>query len=257
MNLKLALHVPFYVKPQNDDYNKKRLSYANIIIKNANEYEIKTDLFFHCNINLDLEYFEPFFNGKLNILHHDIKGCNTMILTRKPRPLLLEQLNEYDYFAYIEDDISFTKESLSYWLKYKDECIKENYNLGFCRYDKHKDDFFFTDIFKKLEKTVVINNTTYVINDVNPYCALWIYDKQEFTKFIKDPTFNNLDLMKHYGYPEKSSIGYTILGKYKNTVIPLIDGKLNPDSKIHHLPNNYINHKFWCKIKFDDALNII
>ena len=258
MNLKLALHIPFFINIYNIEYNNKRINFINTIIKNVNEYQIKTDLYLHCNVNVTLNYFEPYINGKITIICHDITNEQTpMVLTRKPRSLMLQQINEYDYFAYIEDDISFTKEALNYWLQYKDECIKENYNLGFCRYEVKNDEIFLTDIIEKFKKTIIINDTTYVINKINPYCACWIYDKQEFNKFIKHETFNNLELMSNYGYPEKAAIGFTTLGGYKDTIIPLINNKLNPDCKIHHLPNNYINHPTFCKIKFDDAIELI
>jgi hypothetical protein len=257
MNLKLALHIPFFLKSSDEDYNKKRLNFINNTINNINQYQIKTDLFLHCNTLIDLNYFNSYINGKLHILYHNITNERTpMILTRKPRSLMLQQINEYDYFAYMEDDINFTKDNLNYWLQYKDECIKENYNLGFCRYEIKNNQMFITDITQNFKKTIIINNNNlYAINDNNTYCAFWIYDKQEFNKFIKHKTFNNLELMSEYNYAEKSAIGFTKLG-YKNTLIPLIDNKLHPNCKIQHLSNNYINHPMFCKIKFDDAIQL-
>ena len=42
---------------------------------------------------------------------------------------MFKQRKLYDFFIYSEDDILFTKKNFYYWLKYKDLCIKNDYNL--------------------------------------------------------------------------------------------------------------------------------
>jgi len=48
----------------------------------------------------------------------------------------------------------------------------------------------------------------YVVNQKNPYCAFWIYDRHEFALFIKSPHWNlNLRQIKGYDIREMSAIG--------------------------------------------------
>ena len=50
------------------------------------------------------------------------------------------QKNNFDIFIYCEDDILFDKKNFNYWLKHKNTCIKNNYNLGFLRFEINKKD---------------------------------------------------------------------------------------------------------------------
>jgi hypothetical protein len=46
-------------------------------------------------------------------------------------------------------------------------------------------DFIWLIFFIVFTKYIFINDNKYFINDINPYCAFWIYDKnRSFKKFI-------------------------------------------------------------------------
>ena len=50
------------------------------------------------------------------------------------------QKNNFDIYIYCEDDILFDNKNFNYWLKHKNTCIKNNYNLGFLRFEINKKD---------------------------------------------------------------------------------------------------------------------
>lgn len=157
-----------------------------------------------------------------------------------------KQKNSYDYFIYTEDDILFKKKNFEYWEKYKNQCLTNEYNLGFVRVEDNKSKgLYMVDIFHSLYKYIFINKNKYFINDVNPYCAFWIYDKIEFQKFInmKIWKFNwkkNYQAFGDIRAMAAMGIHGINMPKYKNTIIPVNkSNKIDLGSVIYHLENKY------------------
>ena len=139
-----------------------------------------------------------------------------------------------------------------------------NYNLGFIRIEvDNKNTEYATDIspaftygiFKPLKDIIKINNEKYIFNNTNPYCAFWIYDKKEFSRFVNSKYYDMNNISNEYGVAEKVGVG--LHGKhtnwYKGTIIPLKNNKLHESCKIYHLPNNYVNRL----ILFKDIIQLI
>ena len=101
-----------------------------------------------------------------------------------------EQINEYDYFMYIEDDIFVPKQTIEYFLQYSPLMVFNKYNLGFVRIGKDYNDCeneYIVDLpNKKMNKVLTFNSNSLkcVINDVNDYCAFWIYTKHEMRNLL-------------------------------------------------------------------------
>ena len=154
------------------------------------------------------------------------------------------------------------KNTINYWVDYKDKLLKENYNLGFIRIELDQSgnecapdlgippDNSYIPV---LNKKIIIDNEDYIINNINPYCAFWIYDKNEFNRFIDSIFYDPVNII---GYGERETIAIGLHGIntnwYKNTVLPLENNKLTNSCKIYHLPNNYIN--YFDSIKNNDDL---
>ena len=247
--MKITTHMTFY----NSISLRYRFNYINRIIKEICNYPYETDLYIHTNEVFSRKFLIENTNGKIEIIHHDFsnKEHDPYYLAWSCRSLLKEQKNDYDIFIYIEDDILIPCESLKYWLEHKDELIKNNYNLGFVRIetDAYNNEYL-GDLHNtlKLENSLVMSGKKYIINDVNPYCGSWIYDKKEFNVFLNSLYYHgNGNIPYIYGIREGSAIGMNGFGMniYKNTLIPLdIENKeLHPGCKIYHLENDlmYIN----------------
>lgn len=248
--MKITKHISFY-------YNSNRISYINQIINETNQYKFTTDLYIHTNRNkLSKEDFHEYTNGNINIIYHDLFKIHPYKLTWKCRDLMKKQANNYDIFIYIEDDILIPFNAILYWLKYNKTLIRRKYNLGFMRIEIKNNEEFVTDLpGKKLNSTINLDNIDYCINDVNPYCAMWIYNRDEFNNFVRSKYYN-IDNIPGYGIREKSAIGLGGISNYwyQGTLIPLINNKLDCNCKIYHLPNNYVNnHDTFATIKFDDV----
>ena len=135
-----------------------------------------------------------------------------------------------------------------------------NYNLGFVRIEVENNIEYITDLHgEKLDNIINLNEKNYCINNKNPYCAFWIYNKNEFNKFVNSKYYN-INNISGYGTREQSAIGLHGLNTdwYKNTLIPIINNKLIEECKIYHMPNNYVINKasHYATIKFDEALKL-
>jgi hypothetical protein len=254
--MKITKHISFFYSPD-------RICYINKIIDKTNYYKFITDIFIHTNSNnLKTDLLNTYTNGSINIIIHDLSKINPFYLTWKCRDLLLKQIDEYDIFMYIEDDILVPSKAIEYWLDYNEQLIEMNLNLGFLRVEINNNEEYVTDLYgEKFDSILNINNTKYCINNKNPYCAFWIYNKKEFNKFVESKYYNisNISEYELYGIREKSGVGLhgIEINWYRGTIIPIIGDKLIESCKIYHLKNNYVvnNETLFSTIKFNDAIS--
>lgn len=253
--MKAVKHISFF-------YIENRLQYVNNIIAATNKYELETDLFIHTNVEtLSSASFLQYTNGELRIIYHDLSNINPFYLTWKCRELLKIQRSEYDIFMYVEDDILVPYKAIEYWLKYNEKLLEYNYNLGFVRIEVGSDhEEYITDLcgeFDKIDRFIDIGAEKYGINNKNPYCAFWIYNKKEFNRFVESEYYNIQNIPGYY-IRESSAIGLHGNSNYwyKHTLIPIIEDKLIEDCKIYHMSNNYVsdNSNSFATVKFTEAL---
>ena len=177
-------------------------------------------------------------------------------LTWENRKYVEKNIDNFDVQICLEDDIGFNAAAFEYWLRYKDICMRNNYNLGFLRTEMNATgEQYITDLTVKLNTVKAMEDQQFLVNDNNAYCGFWIYDKKELKEFIKTKEwkFN----FNGYGIREKSAIGWHGIGmkRYKGTLIPLEKNQQGlyetpAGCGIHHIPNNYIGPEVFCKIKF-------
>jgi hypothetical protein len=252
--MRITKHISFY-------YLENRIIYINNIIDETNKYEYITDIYIHTNNkNLNENSFNKYTNGCIIIICHDLSNINPFYLTWKCRDILKQQKDVYDIFMYIEDDILVPCKAIKYWINYNNKLIENNYNLGFLRIEVENNTEYITDLYgEQLDTTIKLDNNLYCVNNKNPYCAFWIYNKNEFNNFINSKYY---DINNILGYEtrEQSAIGLHgyLTNWYKNTLIPIINNKLIEDCKIYHMPNNYVNNKntLFATVKFEDAIKI-
>ena len=256
--MKIAKHISFY-------FDQNRFKYLNQLINAANSYSVSTDIFIHCNQGFDSGLLTPYNNGNIHIVSHDLSNINPHYLTWKCRDLLYEQRNDYDIFMYVEDDILVSNKVIEYWMNYNEKLLDLHYNLGFLRIENDviNNNIEYTSDLpgKSLDQLIQLDGEYYCVNDKNPYCAFWIYGKEDFKQFTESPYYHyeNLKYESHM-IREHSAFGQNIdeLNKYKGTLIPIKNGQLVEGCKIYHLPNNYIrcNSPYLLgTVKYEDALS--
>jgi hypothetical protein len=266
--MRVAAHIPFF-------FVESRMIYLKKVVDQLQQLSAEVDIFVYTNNrsiqsqfgqrNVFIQYYAyskygkvAYFNGLWNRL-----GLTSLVhpyyLTWENRKLVEKNLNNYDAQLYLEDDICFTAENFNYWLAHKDACYQNDFNLAFLRFEETAQQTkFLTDLTAVPEKVIRLNNQFFLLNDVNPYGGFWIYDRQELNRFTQTKEWKfNFD-----GFPirEKSAIGHHSLNmkRFKGNVIPLVHfdpssgmAELPASCLVHHLPNTYIGHSLFCKIKVD------
>jgi hypothetical protein len=260
--MKITKHICFY-------YIENRIKYLNQIIDETSTYDITTDIYIHTNnLLFSTDVLNNYSNGSIKIVYYDLANniefnANPLRFPYYMREFIKSQHNDYDIFIYVEDDILIPKKAIEYWLQYKDIVLKHNYNLEFFRIEVDKNNIEYTidngtclteSIDQHLTKTIYIDNELYILNDQNPYCAFWIYDKNEFNKYINSPYYNTFDKRQEtmaFGLHKPDIICYN------GTIVPLQNNKLHKDCRVYHIPNKFINSDFGWKIHlFDEVCKI-
>ncbi len=234
--MKIALHICSF----NGNHYEERFKFLKKIIRGYSSISKKIDIFIHTN-----KISKKYRIKKAKYIIHNLNNENPFYLSWKCRPVIEKQKELYDCFIYSEDDILFSKKNFKYWLKYKNICINNDFNLGFLRREKKNKRIFSTDLIKKINYKVLINRKNFAVNNVNSYCAFWIYDKKELNKFIQTDfwkfKWKGKNIYAFYGIREMSAVGWhgKNMFRYNATVIPLSGKKLNTGCFIDHLSNNH------------------
>lgn len=170
------------------------------------------------------------------------------LLTWQHRPQMLAQLDQHDYFMYIEDDIVVSSNAIKRWYEDSIDLYPQGYLRGFLRTEITRDGTkVSTDQYRKtrLKNILSINGKPYYFPQ-NPYQGFWIYSREQMGDFIKSPCWKdgNCD----WPVRERASAGMTWMpstlrknnSKLHGLVIPLNNQlKLDENVLVEHAPNNY------------------
>ena len=244
-NYKITVHIPFYI---DNNINKKNI-FLKRVCKNYLKISKNLEIFIHTNKIIKKN------SKKIKFIYHDFTNDDPYKLTWNCRKLMFSQKDKYEIFIFGEDDIIFSKKNFNYWLKYKDLCIRNNYNLGFLRTEvKRKSNLLYsTDQVSKIKYHVNLYKKKFAKLE-NSYSSFWIYDKNEFQKFTQTKywrfdwkwvTISGVWLtreMAAVGWHGENMGGEGSMNRYKATIIPLNNHKLNKNAFIKHLSNKYANN---------------
>jgi len=237
MNYKIAIHITSYV----DKNYLERFNFLKKIVGNYKFISKNSDIFIHVNTIVKKEYRVK----NVKYIYHNLFGEDPHQLSWKCRILMYKQKKNYDFFIYSEDDILFTKKNFNYWLKFKELCIKNNFNLGFIRTElDNNNEIYCSDLTENISNFIYLNKKKFVVLS-SPYCAFWIYDSKEFNKFTETNIWNfkweNKTAFQYYYIREMSAIGWNGVNmtRYKATIMPLLKNKILKSSLIKHMTNRY------------------
>jgi hypothetical protein len=253
--MKIAVHIPFY-------YNDSRLKYLNKLLSNIDfigGYN-DVDIYLYTNKYFTIDKLPKVQLEMIKVAFPDLhvprkfftylpfairKHVDPYYLTWKHRELVHKFINTYDIQMYIEDDIDFTYDSLQYWIKYKDFCIPNGYNLGFIRieFDARLDKWFCSELTRTPDTLIKLGDLCFA-RSVG-YYGFWIYDKAELQRFAESKQWR----LKHAAdIRERAALGWhgIYLGLYKYSIVPLQQIESNkytvcPGCSVHHMPNTYIH----------------
>ena len=258
-NFNICVHIPLYLEKR----KKKQIKNFKKVCTSFLKLSKKTKIFIHCNKKLKSK------NKRIKYIFHSFKNAHPFKLTWYCRNLMEQQKEDYDIFIYCEDDILFTKKNFKYWIENKENCIKNDYNLGFLRVEVNKKNkkLYSTDQVETSKFLVDLSKKKYICL-ANSNCSFWIYDKNEFNKFITSKfwsfewkwiSISDILLIREMaavGWHGKNMNGLD-MDRYLNTIVPLINKKLNSNSFIRHLSDNYANapQGFFGTFKINDIVD--
>ncbi|MDC0450214.1 hypothetical protein OAL70_05010 [Pelagibacteraceae bacterium] len=258
-NFKISVHIPYYISDNYVDKSKLLKRVCNSYLKLSK----KVKIFIHTNKKLKAN------NKKIKFIFHDLSKIHSYKLTWVCRKLMLRQKNLFDIFIYGEDDLLFTKNNFNYWLKYRDKCLNDDFNLGFLRVEKRKKNnlLYSSDQITKVKKYVLLKKEKFAKLE-SSNSSLWVYTREELKKFSKTRYWNfNFKWITVSGIlliREMAAVGWhgenmngQYMNRYKATIIPIKNNKLDKDSFIKHISNNYANNPagLFGSLKVDSLLS--
>ena len=237
-NIDLCVHITYW-------HNPDRLRYLSKQIDALNELNCNVDIFVHTNIE------RIALNSRFFTIHHNMTVEYCHFLSWKHRPLMESQLKQYDMFMYLEDDILFTQDNWSYYLKYHDLVRQHSSYIGFVRVETDGSKWYPTDITpnfgpcEPLPRKKLGEHDLWV-NTNNFYNGFWLLDNIEMQKYTKHASWNLMKCDFFGGFiREKAAIGP--IPFFKEVLLDLDQ----PGCVVHHMPNNYIGHHVFCRTQLN------
>ena len=190
---------------------------------------------------------------------HDYKGATTSVhsnlqhpwhLTWMHRKHFKEEIDNYDWFMYVEDDMDVPFECFEEYTKNFETLWNLHYVPSFVRLESFNDKYYVTDVTSSQNKQpiITIEEKDYV-SLTQPYHAFWIMPQKQLKETMtKNFVRTELSRENAASYP-MWELKYTPLVRVEN-------GKISPLSYSYHLANNYApfpNTPFG-KIEIDNLL---
>lgn len=189
------------------------------------------------NPNLDIELVTP------NIIGHPF------LYTWIHRELFQRDFEDgsVSHFLYIEDDISFTRENLEYFLENEEALGRFGLFPGYLRYEVDQEGAeFATDILRT--ETIqllprVIKNPQYIfLNMRNPYQGMYLMSRALFTEFVASDAFTPDE--GRWDIRARAAAGLTFekvpRDCFSRNFVGYIPGTgFDPRALIHHVSNRY------------------
>lgn len=220
-NKKILICISFH-------YVENRLNNLIKVINNFLNY--KLDVSIIIDTNQDFNYFKEINNVTVKV-HKNLN--HPFFLTWVHRLNMVNEIDNYDYFIYIEDDMLIPYENFLEYIENFDGLYKLNCVPSFIRIEEFKGKEYIVDVTKKQVNRPIINiNNKTFINLEQPYHAFWILPQKELKESINEkftqPSVNR-ELAASY-----------VMWELKKTPYILMDNdKINKLSYSYHLTNNY------------------
>ncbi len=212
--------------------DEEREKYLELVVENLQKYEMQVDIIVDTNVHVN-EYSLK--NEYKVFSHYNLK--HPFHLTWMHRQHILDNINNYDYFAYLEDDILLPYENFKHYIDNFD-LLWPGFVPGFVRVEKKDGEQYLTDINRKpTEKEIIEVENRFFVDFGFPqnYHGFWIMPQQALKETLKN------DFVKATDGREFAAMYSWELNKKILVEVDFIDGRyqIKPECLSYHLPNNY------------------
>jgi len=191
------------------------------------------------SIDTNNEKIFSFINENKNFLEIKIHKSldHPYSLATMHRSNMLEKIENFDYFLYIEDDMLISEKNFLEYLNnfqilYPIGCVP-----SFIRIEKFNDELRVVDLEKEeVNRPILEVKNKRFVNLTNPYHAFWILPKKELIESI-DYKFTNNHCIGNCNREHMAS--YVMWGLNKTPYVLLEGNRFSELSYSFHLSNNY------------------
>ena len=224
-NKKLLICISFH-------YVESRIENLKKIVDSFLNYKLKTTIIIDSNQGLN--FFEEYDNIIVKT-HNNLS--HPFHLTSVHRLTMVDEIDNFDYFMYVEDDMLVPYQNFLEYINNFDELYKLNCVPSFVRIEQLNGKEYLVDLTEKQfnRPKININNKTFVSLH-QPYHAFWILPNKELKESI-DEKFTLLDSNREL------SASYVMWGLNKTPYVLMDGNKINKLSCSYHLTNNYVKMK--------------
>jgi hypothetical protein len=213
--------------------NDERNKYLDAVVKNIlDTYPKSTDIIIDVNkkdFALDKTY------SNIRIAHHpDL--AHPFDLTWCHRQHFLNHINDYEWVCYIEDDLLIPYPNFCFYQSQFNK-LWPNYVPGFVRLERYNNKEYVVDITAQYPKNryLHLGNEAYA-SFWQPYHATWSLPTSVLATCN---TQQFLAIHPHTLMRREWGASYTIWTMNKQSLVNVVDHKINPLCYIYHLANNY------------------
>jgi hypothetical protein len=220
--------------------NIHRIQYIKKVIENYNNYQLDVDIIVDTNETLEL-------NVK-TVVH---KLEHPYHLTYMHRKHFLDNIDVYDYFMYVEDDMLIPYDAFNEYINNFDVLWDMGSVPSFIRIESYKNKQFATDIInKQMIEPIIVNGKTFGTLS-EPYHAFWIMPQKQLKESINS-NFTKLNTSR------ENAASYPMWTLNKRPLIRIENNKISELCYSYHLANNYAPNPDtpFGKIEVKDILKI-
>ncbi|HMG14151.1 MAG TPA: hypothetical protein VK590_01820 [Saprospiraceae bacterium] len=230
---KLLVCIPFH-------YSEGRVQYLMQVLENFNHYEMEVDVIVDTNtgdlFQLDHEIGISEMVNKLSIIQHK-ELTHPFHLTWVGRKHIRENIDNYDYVMYTEDDMMLPWENFKNYIQTFHQ-LWPRYIPGLVRVEKAHDKLYITDspLHQKFNTSLWYNQIDIrgLLTNINyPYHAQWIMPHEALKSSMRDNFVRMED-------NRELAASYPMWELNKTALVKLTsENQIDPLCYTYHLPNNY------------------
>lgn len=237
---KILIHISFH-------YNESNFPYLRTVLNSINNYsfemvDVVIDTNGKANAN-KLTQLGDNFNFNLLIYGHE-NLAHPFELTWTHRRHVSEEINNYQYFMYLEDDIEVTLDALECWRTDSEILYINRFLRGFLRTEVNSsNEPTCCDQFERAKRhNAYFRFGRPFLYPDNPYQAFWIYSKIQMLDFVQSPSWIDGN-QPDWGIRERAAAGMSWReGNRHNVLIPLdSELKVPTNTQVRHLSNRFAN----------------
>jgi hypothetical protein len=219
-------------------YVESRLIYVKQLINNYATFDADVDIIVDCNQDVKLD---------AKVCVHNLE--HPYHLTWMHRKHFADNIDEYDYFMYVEDDMLVTYEAFNEYICNFDKLWDLGCVPSFIRVEQYNGKKFVTDITSSQSVDLIPVNGKFFGTLSQPYHAFWIMPKKQLKESMTND-FIKLDISR------ENAASYPMWELHKKPMVIIEGNQISRLCFSYHLANNYASdpNTYFGKIEVKNIL---